>query len=280
MTGAKTTYMTLAAKYRTSTAGRAALQENVLIPSLVGWYNRVIEVDVLADIVKEVNEELDDEDDVRHVDGLAALPASRKRVISELTLSDLMSPVVPYNAAGEGYSLVDLRRALRMGGMIDEGDSKDDLVAAIVDKLPGPMLSAGDFPEGEQQRAARGTEAAFDFTPYLGAGGPPKRPREAVDQAETLQGALAAVLAKKAKAIARANEAGGSGGGFMAGPSAGGSTTKDTKYKLGVVSMLAGVGGRKADTLEDIRMRLEVRWRSRARLTGTGIRRLTWHSAC
>lgn len=250
--------MTLAAKYRTSAAGRAAMQETDLIPALVNWYDKVLKNDVLSEIVKEVNEELDDDDDVRHVDGLAALPASRKRVISELALSDLMSPVVPYNAAEEGYSLVDLRRALRMGGMIDEGDSKDDLVTAIMDRLPGPMLSAEDFPEGEQQRAARGAEAAFDFTPYLGADGSTKRPREDAGALEgTLEDALAAVLAKKAKAIAKAREAGSAGGGFMAGPSAGGSTTKDAKYKLGVVSMLAGVGGRKADTLEDIRMRLE-----------------------
>ena len=199
------TYMTLAAKYRTSAAGRAAMQETDLIPALVNWYDKVLKNDVLSEIVKEVNEELDDDDDVRHVDGLAALPASRKRVISELALSDLMSPVVPYNAAEEGYSLVDLRRALRMGGMIDEGDSKDDLVTAIVDRLPEPLLSAEDFPEGEQRRAARGTEAAFDFIPYLEAGGSPKRPREAADQAETLQDALAAVLAKKAKAIAKAS---------------------------------------------------------------------------
>ena len=181
------TYMTLAAKYRTSAAGRAAMQEKDLIPALVNWYDKVLKNDVLSEIVKEVNEELEDEDDVRYIAGLATMPASRKTMISELALSDLMSPIVPYDAAGEEYSLADLRRALRMGGMIDEGDSKDDLVTAIMDKLPGPMFSSEDFPEGDQQRAARGAEAAFDFTPYLDAGGSPKRPRED-------EGALAGTL--------------------------------------------------------------------------------------
>ena len=36
--GGKMTYMTLAAKYRTSAAGRAAMQEKDLIPALVNWY--------------------------------------------------------------------------------------------------------------------------------------------------------------------------------------------------------------------------------------------------
>ena len=207
------------------------MQEKDLIPALVNWYDKVLKNDVLSDIVKEVNEELEDEDDVRYIAGLATMPASRKRMISELALSDLMSPIVPYDAAGEEYSLADLRRALRMGGMIDEGDSKDDLVTAIMDKLPGPMFSSEDFPEGDQQRAARGAEAAFDFTPYLDAGGSPKRPREDEGALEgTLEDALAAVLAKKAKAIAKAREAGSAGGGIIAGPSAGGSTTKDSKY--------------------------------------------------
>ena len=144
------TYMTLAAKYRTSAAGRAAMQEKDLIPALVNWYDKVLKNDVLSEIVKEVNEELEDEDDVRYIAGLATMPASRKTMISELALSDLMSPIVPYDAAGEEYSLADLRRALRMGGMIDEGDSKDDLVTAIMDKLPGPMFSSEERAESER----------------------------------------------------------------------------------------------------------------------------------
>ena len=84
----------------------------------------------------------------------------------------------------------------------------------IMDKLPGPMFSSEDFPEGDQQRAARGAEAAFDFTPYLDAGGSPKRPREDEGALEgTLEDALAAVLAKKAKAIAKASQAGSAGAG-------------------------------------------------------------------
>ena len=83
---------------------RQVLQEKDLIPALVNWYDKVLKNDVLSEIVKEVNEELEDEDDVRYIAGLATMPASRKTMISELALSDLMSPIVPYNAAGEGYS--------------------------------------------------------------------------------------------------------------------------------------------------------------------------------
>ena len=39
------TYMTLAAKYRTSAAGRAAMQEKDLIPALVNWYDKVLQGD-------------------------------------------------------------------------------------------------------------------------------------------------------------------------------------------------------------------------------------------
>ena len=44
-----------------------------------------------------------------------------------------------------------------------------------------------------------------------------------------------------------------------AGPSAGGnaSASKASKFKLGAVSLLSGIAGRKADTLEDIMFRLE-----------------------
>ena len=78
------TYMTLAAKYRTSAAGRAAMQEKDLIPALVNWYDKVLKNDVLSEIVKEVNEELDDEDDVRHVDGLATMPRGSEGLLGEV----------------------------------------------------------------------------------------------------------------------------------------------------------------------------------------------------
>ena len=93
------------------------MQENVLIPSLVGWYNRVIEVDVLADIVKEVNEELDDEDDVRHADGLARPPLMAGAMAALMLFNVLVFRQAEWLSAAMSWHIFHVLVALWLVGL-------------------------------------------------------------------------------------------------------------------------------------------------------------------
>ena len=55
----------------------------------------------------------------------------------------------------------ELRRILRIAGVLDESDDPKEMVASIKEELRGPMLLLEHFPESGRMRQARQAVSAY-----------------------------------------------------------------------------------------------------------------------
>ena len=110
------------------------------------WYSKAMTDEQLLLAATENNDEVG-EGSPRFIANVGDMGRTKGTVRANLAKADLLAEVVPYEEASVEMGVAKLRQIARLGGKLLDGEDASEMVAVIKDRLRGPMLLRGMYPE-------------------------------------------------------------------------------------------------------------------------------------